>query len=137
MNRSNGLDETVARVVTRFREKAKEQQFDMPFTPHELLQVWTRVERHRRKYPNLKTKDICLEIAAQGGIECLWLSDGVLEVKPVREAATIRNLHREGRHSIESREPLAKALADLMRRNTGMAEAWRTSQDRLPPGAER
>jgi hypothetical protein len=122
----------IARIVARFREKAVTQQLDMVRRRGELLQVWIYIERYLRKHPTLKTKNVCLEIATQGGIECLrLLSDGTLQITLIEDWNAIYLLYREGRRLVEDDVPLASALANLMRRNSGLTRAWRDEQCRL------
>lgn len=121
----------IARIVAQFRENAATRALDAVRGQGELLQVWIYVERYRRKRPTLKTKDVCLEVATQGGIECLGLlSDGTLQIKLMEDWNAIYLLYREGRRLMEDDVPLAVALTNLMRRNSGLARAWGDEQRR-------
>lgn len=135
MNNESKLAALILELVDRFGETAVKRQFDMKFGHREFLQIWLYVERYRRKHPNLKTADICIEIAAAGGIIYLkLLPDGALDCRTLQDETTIRSWYREAKRLIRTDETLAKGMKDLMRRNTGIAKALRLPLKSLAQG---
>jgi hypothetical protein len=120
-----GLEARTRDLISRFVEKAVERQFEMRFRRRELLQIWLYISRYKCKHPNLKTSDICLDLAAHGGIEYLsLLPDGALDSRILKDDLTIRKWYRDAKRLIRNDEALAKRIDELMRRNTGIAKAW-------------
>lgn len=129
MNDYSRLETVIPDLINRFGENAVRRQFDRTFRGSELTRVWLYVERYRRKHPNLKTADICLEIAGHGGIECLELRpDGALKCHVLEHESTIHKRYKEAKNLLAADRALAKRLESLMRRNTAIAKAWRPEQ---------